>query len=219
MATRILILDDMPARHEVLARRYPDAERVHVHTFGEAVSALATGRFDLVLLDHDLGEERTGYHVALAIADLPPELLPLDAVVHSHNPVGAERMRDVLADAGVRARLEPFSSHMRTEVLVRPATMREASAEKLAALVDACRALPDALALESVIANLRVAGSTKVETIFVLHQTRGLSVADAKAAIDRSEAWIDRREADAALHDALIEVAERLVASAGGKRS
>ena len=106
---RMLILDDVEGRHVVLAQRYAWCERVHVRTVDEALAAIAGERFDLASLDHDLGEERTGQHVAIAIAALPVERRTREAIIHSHNPVGAERMRDILEEAGIRCRIEPFS--------------------------------------------------------------------------------------------------------------
>ena len=44
-----------------------------------------------------------------AIVALPSERRPLEAIVHSHNPNGAERMRDVLLDAGIKCKWVPFS--------------------------------------------------------------------------------------------------------------
>ena len=108
---RLFVLDDVEGRHLLIAQRYPEWERVHVYGYSDAVAALEKeARFDLALLDHDLGEDpRTGYDVALAIAAMASERRPVEAIVHSHNPNGAERMRDVLLDAGIECKWVPFS--------------------------------------------------------------------------------------------------------------
>lgn len=100
----------MEGRHRVVEARYPDDERTHVYTCATAIDALTGERFDLCLLDHDLGEGDSGTEVARAIAAMDPDRHPRDVIIHSHNPVGAERMRDILRDAGIRCRIEPFSS-------------------------------------------------------------------------------------------------------------
>ena len=109
---RILLLDDIDARRVILEERLSPAEFVHATNASEAITALQGERFDLVHLDHDLGEEPagTGAEVARAIAELPPERRPLRAVIHSFNPVGAQRMKAILEDAEVPTELKPFSS-------------------------------------------------------------------------------------------------------------
>jgi CheY-like chemotaxis protein len=109
---RILILDDVDGRHLVIAGRFPTDERVHVKSTSEAIAALGptAPRFDLALLDHDLGEDPlNGVDVARAIAALPPQSRPTLVIIHSHNPNGAERMRDILLDVQIDVRIEPFS--------------------------------------------------------------------------------------------------------------
>ncbi len=108
---RLFVLDDVEGRHVAIAGRYPAWERVHVYGYADAVAALdAHDVFDLALLDHDLGEDpRTGYDVALAIIAMPSDRRPREAIVHSHNPNGAERMRDLLRSAGIKCDWIPFS--------------------------------------------------------------------------------------------------------------
>lgn len=75
-------------------------------TADEAIAALKTGKYDLASLDHDLSEaatmgcasesEKTGYTVVCWL-EANPEFWPTDGVyVHSMNPVGATRMRQVI---------------------------------------------------------------------------------------------------------------------------
>ncbi len=77
-----------------------------VKTADEAIAALKTGKYDLASLDHDLSEaatmgaahpdEKTGYTVVCWL-EANPEFWPEEGVyVHSMNPVGATRMRQVI---------------------------------------------------------------------------------------------------------------------------
>jgi CheY-like chemotaxis protein len=120
---RILFLDDAQLRHDVFARAHGMDDVVHAFTAAEATRALdEQARFDLVHLDHDLAEEHflelssgeretpavgdshfdpgTGMDVVRHIIAMPPERRPHKAVVHTHNPIGAE-MTALLADQGV----------------------------------------------------------------------------------------------------------------------
>ena len=112
------MLDDDPCRHQAFGERLAQDEVVHAHGYAEAVAALACTRFDLAYLDHDLtdfqpvpsGElDRTGLDVARFIArDLASRLRPAQVVIHSWNEGGAAQMAQVLGEAGVSVRLEPF---------------------------------------------------------------------------------------------------------------
>lgn len=75
-------------------------------TADTAIAALQTGRYTFASLDHDLSEaatmgmadakEKTGYTVVCWLEE-HPEFWPKDGVkVHSMNPVGARRMREVI---------------------------------------------------------------------------------------------------------------------------
>lgn len=103
---RILILDDNPYRHHVFDIRYKDHVVVHAYTYTQATRALDDSAFDLVHLDHDLGEFHTpdtyigydgkdiqydGNDVAVHIAK---NAIDCNVIIHSINPVGS---RDILA--------------------------------------------------------------------------------------------------------------------------
>ena len=74
-------------------------------TAEEAIKLLTTGRITEASLDHDLSEratlgnwegEATGYHVLLWL-EQRPELWPINGVrVHSLNPLGRQRMEQVI---------------------------------------------------------------------------------------------------------------------------
>jgi len=97
---RILLIDDQ--------RNFNDVTRV-ARTFDEGIRALQEGNWDLLYLDHDLGDTRgsdlvprpenkndwTGYDI-MCWLEQHPEKLPGRIVIVSANPVGVERMRLVV---------------------------------------------------------------------------------------------------------------------------
>lgn len=117
---RVLFLDDDQRRHEVVKPLLVGHNCVMVETAQEAIEALAGDRFDLALLDHDLGgkhyvdseDPTTGYRVAEFISIMPPNHRPSLVVVHSFNEPGGKRMVHVLKDAGVNAEYVPFGSRV-----------------------------------------------------------------------------------------------------------
>ncbi len=69
---------------------------VWVNTALEAISALRHNEFELISLDHDLGEGGTGYDVLLYIeAEVfrNPNFKCPEILIHSANPVGRQRMQ------------------------------------------------------------------------------------------------------------------------------
>lgn len=123
----ILILDDNPHRHKVLASRHPEANNiVSCFTYDEFCNRLQTEkRWDLVYLDHDLGDfqenastwvdgwghvrEFTGAHAARDICELADERLPVHVTIQSVNPSGARAMLQMLERRGVSVAWDPFS--------------------------------------------------------------------------------------------------------------
>ena len=123
----ILFVDDMEERHKAFLKRKPLGSKVYcAHTYDQAIWHLGTIQFDILFLDHDLSEtaimcdpdnidERTGTDLAKEIVSLDLDPKP-GIVIHSLNPVGAERMHLILKDAGYDAVRIPFymlSSHLR----------------------------------------------------------------------------------------------------------
>ena len=51
---RVLFLDDNKYRHEIMRRNSIGLHVDHVWNASEAIAALATGEYDLIMLDHDL---------------------------------------------------------------------------------------------------------------------------------------------------------------------
>jgi CheY-like chemotaxis protein len=117
---RVLVLDDDPERHDWFRRWYGSLDYTAVHTATQAIQALDGARFDVIFLDHDLGDfatdrasgwtNSTGYDVVqFMVSELPEAKRPELVAIHSWNPAGAQRMQDALMASGIRAILRPFS--------------------------------------------------------------------------------------------------------------
>jgi CheY-like chemotaxis protein len=80
-------------------------------TYGEGIAALQERRWDLLLLDHDLGEfdadgnELTGHSVATWLEN-NPSYLPIQVVAVSRSPVGKDRINAAIESARRRAERE-----------------------------------------------------------------------------------------------------------------
>ena len=74
-------------------------------TYAEAIATIdyfskCEGGIDFISLDHDLGEEKSGYDIAKYIVE---EQIPIGAfAVHSANPVGAKNIRELLTHYGYK---------------------------------------------------------------------------------------------------------------------
>jgi CheY-like chemotaxis protein len=102
---RILILDDDPTRGMAFRRVLIGHLVTVVTTAPEAIQRLAAEDWDATSLDHDLGDEQmvdsgpgTGWEVARWLAENPTRI-PKAVVLHSFNPPGRARMRDLLPDS------------------------------------------------------------------------------------------------------------------------
>jgi hypothetical protein len=86
---RTLLIDDL---------RDIDADVV-ARTFKAGIEALKSQRFDVLYLDHDLGDEgvpeKTGYDV-INFLEANPEYLPGKIVLVTSNPVGRQKMQVVI---------------------------------------------------------------------------------------------------------------------------
>lgn len=101
--SRILILEDDPARHVAFRGRLH--EPTIVTTVAECLLLLEAQEWDELYLDHDLGGEvyvpsgpGTGYEVACWL-EANPSRQPRRIVLHSLNPVGRARMKAALPNA------------------------------------------------------------------------------------------------------------------------
>lgn len=116
---RVLILDDDDNRHREFDRILDGIPRLHVYTATQAISALRdSAPFDLVCLDHDLGEHQNrllttppgdGTEVALYInMHLDRKKYPKKVLIHSWNPAGRKRMEDLIRSVGIPVIVKPF---------------------------------------------------------------------------------------------------------------
>ena len=84
---RILVIDDL--------RTFEVAE-THARNYDDGIDQLANnGPWDSLYLDHDLGDGPSGYNV-LCWLELHPNFLPGEIVLVTANPVGRDRMRQVI---------------------------------------------------------------------------------------------------------------------------
>jgi len=123
---KILILDDMDLRHNYFAKLFDGNDITHAFSFSQFLKSLnAKSPFDLVCLDHDLGEfedcdhwtdgkgnkrEFNGQHAAIKIIDLPDELLPKQVLIHSMNPSGAKFIYDIIKSRGIPVVIRSFAN-------------------------------------------------------------------------------------------------------------
>lgn len=103
---KILILDDDKERHENFKRNFKEHVLTHVETANDAINELKSFKYDAVFLDHDLGglsfvdssEPNTGYQVAKWLSNNMKHK-PKLVYIHSMNPVGAQKMKDLLPNS------------------------------------------------------------------------------------------------------------------------
>ena len=123
-SVRILILDDTPYRHEVFARLYEGHEITSCYSYFGYLEALRSSPWDLVHLDHDLGNDSVadtyvdgwgntrqynGSHAAMRICELDDDKRPKEVIIQSVNPSGAQGMLQMLQRANVNVSWQPFS--------------------------------------------------------------------------------------------------------------
>lgn len=119
---RVLILDDIKDRHDTFDKVYDGDEVIHAYTYMDFCNKLGDGKWDLVSLDHDLGDfvddpstyvdgwgnicQYTGKHAAMRIAEMDD--FDGRVIIHSANPVGARGMFDILGRCGIDVVVRPF---------------------------------------------------------------------------------------------------------------
>ena len=101
----ILVLDDLPDRHELYDKQYAGEHIHHVYTVLEFFKLIISfpGKFDIMQLDHDLGDPVVagdGRMAAKLLTLLPEESRPQKIVVHSWNMVCGEEMVRILCEGG-----------------------------------------------------------------------------------------------------------------------
>lgn len=105
---KILFLDDDPYRHGQFTKKQPMGIVTTCWTAEECITLLKTNKWDIVWLDHDLGEGHTGMVVVDFIVALQQEQRPDVVIIHSSNIVARKEMLLRLQDAGVLAYLQPL---------------------------------------------------------------------------------------------------------------
>jgi len=107
----ILILEDDPDRIKWFRKRF-EGHRIRIHdnvemAIKEAVQMFSWKNLNLILLDHDLGDFAKGgdgIQFAKWLVEFKAnsgEAIGVNPkiIVHSHNPVGADRMASILEDS------------------------------------------------------------------------------------------------------------------------
>ena len=111
----ILIVEDNPVRCAWFKQRLGECDVTC--DVDEAIEWLAENEYDLILLDHDLREEhyysdsddnQTGFAVAAWLAENPELQREARIIIHSLNFAGAQRMLEVLSEAGRESEHIPF---------------------------------------------------------------------------------------------------------------
>jgi hypothetical protein len=106
---RLLFLDDEYWRHNTADERYGQKFDVfHCLTVSQLSAAIEGERFDVISLDHDLAEAKTGMHAVRAVCELPSWKQPGQVIVHSWNQPAAENMVSYLRQAGLNVVREMF---------------------------------------------------------------------------------------------------------------
>jgi CheY-like chemotaxis protein len=115
---RVLVVEDNEARCAWFAERLKGRRLDVTCDVPTALAWLSERDYEAILLDHDLAEEhyfsderddeRTGYAVALWLAQNPTAQRDALIIIHSLNYVGAGRMLATLRDAGREAEHIPF---------------------------------------------------------------------------------------------------------------
>ena len=115
---RVFLLDDDTRRHKWFAARFR-GDSIHMaKNVEQAQKLLSENSYDAIFLDHDLhpehyssfdhDDERTGYAVAVWLAE-NPNLQPASTIlVHTRNADGAMRMVEEMRRAGRSAEYVPF---------------------------------------------------------------------------------------------------------------
>jgi DNA-binding LacI/PurR family transcriptional regulator len=117
-AGRILIVEDDAARCAWFNERFDGLILDITCDVKQAMEWLKERDYLMILLDHDLTEEhyfsnepddeRTGYAVAAWLAEHADSQRDATILIHSLNYPGAQRMLDILHDAGREAEHIPF---------------------------------------------------------------------------------------------------------------
>jgi DNA-binding NarL/FixJ family response regulator len=112
---KILILEDNPIRIEQFRQLLKNQELTITDTVSCAEELCKQINYDIMFLDHDLGcriwvdsqEENTGYQFVKWLVEISLQRKAL-IYIHSMNPVGANKMLNLLLDNGYDGIWVPF---------------------------------------------------------------------------------------------------------------
>lgn len=97
---KILLIDDIRTEATLRMMGHDDAPTQIARNYDEAIKALRDeGPWDLVYLDHDLGDTemaKTGYGI-MNFLEANPQYLPGEIIFVTSNPVGRKQMMTVYA--------------------------------------------------------------------------------------------------------------------------
>ena len=111
---RILVVDDEEYRHEFFKRAYASLDNVLIQCYSYESALLeissTPNSFDLIFLDHDLGDSGSGYDLAkFIVREIDPKKSPdLEIFLHSMNPIGRANMFALLSNSGFNVLDAPF---------------------------------------------------------------------------------------------------------------
>lgn len=94
---RVLLIDDV-RNEDLIEFGYGIRPNAVVRTYDSAIAAIQEGNWDIVYLDHDLGESdiaKTGYGI-MNFIEANPHLKPGQIHIVSANPVGRKNMQIVI---------------------------------------------------------------------------------------------------------------------------
>lgn len=122
---RILVLDDIARRHEFYRQLHSEDTVVSCLHYREFMVALHAEKWDLVYLDHDLGDfvndadtfvdgwgatrEFNGCHAAMRICEMDEDRRPSRVVIQSCNGSGSADMCRMLERIGMDVTRQPYA--------------------------------------------------------------------------------------------------------------
>lgn len=101
----ILFVDDDQNRHDLIRKVFffSGFSVVHTTTADNAILLIQERSFDIICLDHDMGEGKNGKDVAkvVAMSAVDQSKFPMFVWIHSWNIVAAREMQSILQSAGI----------------------------------------------------------------------------------------------------------------------
>lgn len=95
---KILFIDDIRNPFDYI-KDTDNVLTIIARTSHEAIKALKEYTFDIIMFDHDLGEDRTGYDIAKYIVSNQIEIKQ-GFKIHSANPVGRFNISQLMTHYG-----------------------------------------------------------------------------------------------------------------------